>query len=298
MFGSITDLYVIAEGKMTIHARLLLLVFLLFHVCVDACVLKMGYRTNEKLPFIEAAPNNAGIYLELYTKAAQGIGCRLSIIRQPKKRILQKLYSGQIDFYPGLTFTELRSNAIFFLENGLPSADVGLTRGDVENIASYRDLRGRVVLLALGAPRVDSEKYSVLIKRKPELTIEQAIKIILSKQAYFYKDELSVLSYYLQEHSEISQVKLHYLCCGGVKSLTAGFSRLSHHYSEELNPDFDDKQVLSHINFPYRLNRESLAYRFYQELMRLKVQHYTEQLYQSYINIDLNQLMLTNENAG
>ena len=56
-----------------------------------ACSLVMGYRTSERQPLIARAPDNNGLYKELYTKAAHKIGCSLEVKRLPKKRILRLL---------------------------------------------------------------------------------------------------------------------------------------------------------------------------------------------------------------
>lgn len=66
-----------------------------------SCTLTMGYRTNERPPLIASAPDNSGLYLEFYQHVTEKLGCQLKVVRGPKKRILKKLYDGEIDFYPG-----------------------------------------------------------------------------------------------------------------------------------------------------------------------------------------------------
>lgn len=78
----------------------------------------MGYRLNERLPLINAAPNNEGLYKELFSTALEKINCKLVIVREPKRRIIKKLKNGNLDFYPGFTFSKERSNYVFFFENG------------------------------------------------------------------------------------------------------------------------------------------------------------------------------------
>lgn len=68
----------------------------------DSCVMTMGYRTSERLPFIGDESNNTGFYHELYQAAANKIGCKLNVVRAPKLRILRDLKLGNIDFYPAL----------------------------------------------------------------------------------------------------------------------------------------------------------------------------------------------------
>lgn len=228
----------------------------------QACVLKMGYRTTARLPNIEAKPSNKGVYQDLYREAAKRINCTLEIYRLPKKRILRDLGRGTFDFYPGLSFREERSLSIFFFANGLPSADIGLTRIEVPEINSMHDLKGKVVLRAFGGPSVDVDKYGVILKTPPELSFEKAIDFILNKNADFYQDEIGTLSYYLKSHKRADELKFHLNCCGGLSELTVGFSRASPHLNEESNPNYDEKKELAYNNFPKQLSKRSTAYRF------------------------------------
>ena len=84
-----------------------------------SCEMKMGYRTNERLPLITQAPINEGIYIDLYRRALKDIGCKLSVIRAPKKRIMYMLEIGEIDFYPGLGYSAERDKYIYYIDSGL-----------------------------------------------------------------------------------------------------------------------------------------------------------------------------------
>lgn len=267
------------------------LIFSFLALPTQACVLKMGYRTTERLPNIEANPNNKGVYLDLYSEAAKRIGCELEVHRLPKKRILRDLGRGTLDFYPGLTFREERSLSIFFFANGLPSADIGLTRVEVDEINSFYDLKGRTVLRAYGGSSVDAEKYGVTLKSPPELTYEKAIDIILNKQADFYEDEIGTLSYYLKDHPRAKELKFHLNCCGGLTELTVGFSRASPHMNEEVNPDYDPSKELAYNNFPKKIAKRSTAYHFQMALKALKGEGFTDKLFKKYYGISVNELL-------
>jgi hypothetical protein len=54
----------------------------------STCVLKIGYRTNERPPNIARAPDNSGLYLDLYQKAAEMVGCELQVVRLPKNKVI------------------------------------------------------------------------------------------------------------------------------------------------------------------------------------------------------------------
>jgi ABC-type amino acid transport substrate-binding protein len=257
----------------------------------QACVLKMGYRTTARLPNIEANPSNKGVYHDLYSEAAKRIGCKLEIYRLPKKRILRDLGRGTLDFYPGLTFREERSLYIHFFANGLPSANIGLTRVDEPEIKSFYDLKGKVVLRAYGGASIDADKYGVTLKTPPELSFEKAIDFILNKQAYFYEDEIGTLSYYLKDHPRASELKFHINCCAGLSELTVGFSRESPHLKEEINLNYDAQKPLAYNNFPTRLAKRSTAYRFQQVLHELKEEGYTDQLFKKYYGISIHEIL-------
>jgi len=263
----------------------------------SACDLKMGYRTTARLPNIEAEPSNAGLYFDLYSQAAKMVSCNLVVIRMPKKRILRGIQEGTIDFYPGLTYSDIRSDYIFFFENGLPSLDVGLSRIELGDISSYYDLENKVVLLALGGPELPTraDKYGYIVRTSPELSFEKAVNIILEGKADFYEDDIGTLSFYLKDRPRKTELKYHFNCCGGPKVLTLGFSRSSTHYSEELNSDYDPTMAQSPYNLPIRLAQNSKAKSFYQALRKLKTEGFTDSLYERYYGIHPIKVLKGNE---
>lgn len=275
--------------------KLFLLFFtLLFSFLIlpaTACTLKMGYRTTARLPNIEAQPSNKGVYEDLYTEAAKRIGCKLEVHRLPKKRILRDLGRGTLDFYPGLTFTEERSHVILFFSNGLPSLDVGLTKKGVEKIDSYYQLKGKTVLIALGAPTTDSDKYNLTVKTPPELNMNKAIDYIVEGYADFYEDDIGTLAYYLKSDPRADSLMYHLNCCGGITALTVGFSRASPHINEEVNPNYDPKKALYYNNFPKQLAKRSTAYRFQVALSELKQEGFTDKLFKKYYGISVDELL-------
>ena len=101
--------------SMVLKLYFLLLFFILSSS--HACEVVMGYRTSERLPFIAEAPNNEGLYYSLYSRALADIGCQLKVLRAPKKRILHMIKSGEIDFYPGLGFSDEREEYIHYILN-------------------------------------------------------------------------------------------------------------------------------------------------------------------------------------
>ena len=54
-------------------------------VILADCVLKMAYKEGDKIPLIAKMPDNSGAYFDLFDTAAKKIGCRLEVVRLPKK---------------------------------------------------------------------------------------------------------------------------------------------------------------------------------------------------------------------
>ncbi len=73
------------------YKMLLLVVVILTSSSVlpsESIVITMGYKTTQKAPYINQAPDNNGLYYELYSEAAKRIGAELKIVRMPKVHIL------------------------------------------------------------------------------------------------------------------------------------------------------------------------------------------------------------------
>lgn len=100
----------------TLRSLLVLLSFLMLPMEGVGDELVMGYRTNERLPFIDDETNN-GIYLDLFGEACRKIGVALKVVRLPKVRVAHALQQGTVDFYPGYSFTVERASHITFFPN-------------------------------------------------------------------------------------------------------------------------------------------------------------------------------------
>ena len=284
---------------------LLTILFLILHASQSlSCELTMGYRMTGRLPNINEYPDNRGLYFDLYSKASEMIGCQLKIERLPKKRVLRYINEGIIDFYPGLTFTAERSETIYFFENGLPSFDVGISRQELPEIYTYHDLRGKSILIPMGAPKnpgkifppelIDSDDFAELgisVRSPSSLSFDRAIEVLLDGYADFYIDEIGTLSFYLKQHPRRNELKYHFNCCGSITDLTLGFSRASKHYSEEKNRDFDASSELSYNNFPYKLKLGSKADELSNALKQLKQEGFTDRLFAKYYGIDFSTLL-------
>ncbi|TPH18555.1 substrate-binding periplasmic protein [Litorilituus lipolyticus] len=198
---------------------------LLFTSSVSACEFVMGYRTSERLPFIEKAPSNAGIYLDIYQLALKNIGCSLSVVRAPKKRILKMLALGEIDFYPGLGITKKRSEYLEFFDNGLTSHVIALSHSDTDTIHQFSDMSGKVLLTAIGANNFDARQTGILVREAYDLSLSTAVKLLSEKKVDFYLYNKDSVKYFLKAEPN-DQIKLH-PCCFNEVAMTLGFSKYS-----------------------------------------------------------------------
>ncbi|MCE0555522.1 transporter substrate-binding domain-containing protein [Motilimonas sp. E26] len=261
-----------------------LLYLFLISSAASACDLTMGYRTTSRLPNIQAAPNNNGLYLDLYSEAAKRINCTLKVVRAPKNRIIRGIKMGNIDFYPGYTFEEQRTEYAYFIPNGLPAKPIGLSRIEMPEVHSYEDLQGKTLLVALGGVMADAKKYGISLRTPAELSFPKAIQFILDKNADFFKDEVG-LAYYVKDHPRKNELRLHTDCCGPLTEFTLGFSKTSPYYKEIKNPAYNENEALSPHNFPVTLHPHSIAYQFQQALQQLQAEDFTGKLYKQYYGI-------------
>ncbi|WP_442871878.1 substrate-binding periplasmic protein [Colwellia sp. 75C3] len=210
---------------------------------------------------------------------------------------MRQIKNGTIDFYPGLTFTPARAEFVLFIPNGLPSLDIGLTRIDVEEIKGPEDFAGKILLSTFGSTELIRHQHALVVKRPSELSHSIAINHILAGRADVYVDELSTIAYLLKDNLRKKELKYHLNCCGGLTDLTMGFSRKSIHYSEVENTLYNPEKPLSFDNYPMMLGSNSIAYRFYQSLLLLKANSYTDKLYLQYFGFDVHSIQTYNEDT-
>ena len=72
------------------------------------------------------------------------------MVRLPKRRVLNEMKQGWIDFYPGMKFTDERSIYAYFFANGLTTGRVGLSRISMPLITNKQHLTGYSLLITLG----------------------------------------------------------------------------------------------------------------------------------------------------
>ncbi|WP_286269267.1 substrate-binding periplasmic protein [Thalassotalea hakodatensis] len=257
----------------------------------------MGYRTNNKLPLIEKAPNNNGVYQILFSKALAKINCKLAVIRAPKKRILYMLKKGEIDFYPGLGFNDERAEFTHYFENGLHYRAATISRSDVDDLKSFADMRGKTLLISQGANYDKKDLKGVYIRYVYDLSIGKAIELISSEQADFYAYNEDVMLYYLSKYPT-KEIKIHQ-CCSKDHPMYLGFSLRSKHIDLLRNPLFKQYEDLSFSNQKHQLTKESIAYQFQQALQTLDSNGETAKIWRQYNTVNMHEGTVatsTNEN--
>jgi len=266
--------------------RTLLLIFLLFFAVTSVqakCVITMGYRLSERLPLIEQAPDNDGLYHDLYYLAASHIGCRLDILRGSKTQLMKSLKKGRIDFYPALTYTQERSEYLLFIANGLPGGEVAVTRLDHPEIKSWGEMAGKTLLVAQGGANYQEYSPDVKLLSPVGLDTPRAIQLVMSGYADLFVYNENTIRYYLKNNPELKdKVKIHPECCGGEQPMYLGFSHRSRHFAATANPEFTPESIKGPFNQRWIPDPRSIAGRFAAELIRLKQNRFTDVLYNDY----------------
>lgn len=262
------------------HLRLSFIILLFIAQSAIACEITMGYRTSERLPLISKSPDNEGLYLALYSKALSDIGCKLEVIRAPKKRILHMLEEGEIDFYPGLGRSPDRDKYLYYIDSGLRNSSGILSHVDEKTIHKLSEMKGKTLLFSKGSRPIDGEKHGIIMRRAHDLSIETAINVIAKKQADFYIYDKNSMLYYLKIHPNNS-VKVQDFN-SELSPILLGFSKKSpfaQSYPEYLkiiqNNKYQNKPFLP-------VNK---VYEFKQSLIKLQNEGFTDNLFNRFYKI-------------
>ncbi|WP_258405461.1 ABC transporter substrate-binding protein [Shewanella sp. FJAT-52076] len=230
----------------------------------------MGYRTNERLPYIHAEPTDTGLFVTLFEEAAKRIGCNLTIIRAPKNRIIRELEQGHIDFYPSLSFTPKRAKYAWFFPNGLPERYTGISRINSPDIKQLDELvpHKMVLLMAPGSYDLGGLPKGLNQRRPQDLDIPKAFAMLRANKGDFFIYDEFTLEYYLHQEGG-DGLKLHPDCCEKPRTMFFGFSRKSAHFQEIANPDFLADKPMSANNQPGIPSPNSVARQLVQALTEM-----------------------------
>lgn len=245
--------------------------------------LVMGYRTNERLPYIDDTSNN-GIYLEVYSEACRRIGATLKIVRLPKVRVNKALQNGSIDFYPGYTFTHEREHFAFFFPNGLSERYLIINRLDQPPIRDYKELAGKTEVRSLGNPSFLPASVQSQVKSTDvgELGVERALRIIEAGRVDFFIYDETTLRYYWPA-MVTSKLRLND-SLDTPAPMYAGWSKKSPHYKTVKNTGYQSKKSLSPENHPEKLDPQSLAGKFEATLKAMSQSGETQTIVNKHMN--------------
>lgn len=243
-------------------------------------VITMGYRTTAKLPYIEAAPSNAGLYYDLYSEAARRAGLKLEVVRVPKVRVEENLRRGTIDFYPGYSYTDQRAEFAYWIRNGMIQRDIVVGREYHHDKLIAGDTSDLIQGLSLGNP-LKLEGFKVL--EIAEFDLDRAFQMLASKRIDVYVAEESAIKYYIKSNG-ITDLELFDQYIDEMYYSHAGFSVQSPLFMVEPNPQFDPQTAQSPTNFPIALLSDSPAKRFNDALQKMNEDGTTQALLEEYFD--------------
>lgn len=257
-----------------------------------ACEIKMAYKDKEKLPLIEDVPSDEGAYKDLFTKAAESIGCKLEIVRIPKKRLHSMLESGDLDFYPGASFSTKRANYLYYFPNGFMSGQYGITPKSVKEVFSFNDVKSQNLMWYMepgGSKNEIAKDLGIEAREISDLNIDSFINYVKRDDMWpsFYVADKELVDYFHKKTGksiDSEGFKIQKDCCGGEHPMYAGFSRKSAHFSEKTNPDYDPNQALSPDNFPTVIDDDCVANKLRLALESMEKNGETDKIYQEWFN--------------
>ncbi len=247
-------------------------------------VIIMGYNESAKVPLIAESPENSGAYFDIYRRAADKIGYRLKIVRYPKKRVYLLMQRGEIDFYPGMKFNPERSEFAYFIPNGLPTGRTGISRSDLADITDLSQLEGKRVVMPLDGVDYTEGTDGIFITRVRKLDIQKAHQLLLKDRADFYATDDVVVVTYLKS-LPAGDIKTHPNFLPSTM-MTLGFSRNSPYYSAHENSAYDSAAGPRVDNDPWRLDPDSVVFRFRQALREMIEDGEIDAIYDGYFKLE------------
>ncbi|MDP2561920.1 hypothetical protein [Psychrobium sp. 1_MG-2023] len=249
----------------------------------------MTFKTGDKYPLMFEAPENSGVFFDVYTEAARRIGCKLIITRLPKQRIHEALKKGDLDFYPAASFSEKRAEYLHYIEVGITTKEYGLSSTKIPAIKNLSQLKEYPNLFWLMEANSSKSELAAALGIKTQqinyMNIEKFIKFVNQrpKYEYFYIADKEIFDTFLVNHKVTDLIshglRTHTNCCGKAKPMFLGFSKRSKHYRAIANEAFNDKENVSATNQVSKLTTNSLVHRLAVALQNMKQEGVTEEIY-------------------
>ena len=261
----------------------------------QACELKMGYKNGGNDVFIRSAPNNQGVFFDIYSEAAKRIGCKLMVVRVPDNRVYKELRQGNLDFSPDTSFSSKQSGFLYFIANGLESVDYGLSSLNFPDIKSLNDLAKYDVtwIMEVGSRwEVAAQRLGAKSKLLVDYGLENIQEVIEEdpEGRYFFLVKKGEVLRYLSQKNVASlravSLKEHKNCCGTPKKRYLGFSTRSKYFKGKINLKYDAASKVSADNFPKAVKKGSIAYDFEQALLGMKQEGVVDRIYKKWLAAD------------
>ncbi|MAY42428.1 MULTISPECIES: transporter substrate-binding domain-containing protein [unclassified Neptuniibacter] len=251
-------------------------------------VIVMGYKAIAKPPLIGDARDNSGLYVDLFSKAAEKIGYRLQTVRIPKKRLHKELALGNIDFYPGSSFSTDRAKYLYYLPNGLLTKEVLVSLDSIPEISDMEEAEGTLII-ELGSSKSEWDDIypKISLTQMSKLSMESVIRALKVGRGDFYIADIEIVDDYkrrngINRFADIG-IRIHHNAINRESiPMYMGFARNSLLFSERPNLEYDPGVRVSISNFTSIVNKESVAYRFSEALLQLQKQGDTQRLYDLY----------------
>ncbi len=285
------------EGNMKVYKFIIstLFIFLLFQTgSLAGNVIKMTYKTGGKEPLIGKTPNNSGAYLDLYTTASKMIDVKLKVIRLAKKRLHKKLMKGEVDFYPGASFSIKRSKYLYYIENGFETGEYGVTGLGIPAIKSFSDIKKNKLtwLMELGSSKEEiAKKLKIKTLSVPYMDLDKLQKFITKKgNKFFYIADKELVDYYLKSSGKKFKsfkdagLEIHKDAAGGLQPMYLGFSQKSKLFSSKPNSNYKKGEKLSPSNFPIVVAEDCVAYNLQETLRKMNKSGETNKIYKKYFS--------------
>ena len=269
------------------------LVLLLLMYCSQSwadCTIKMVFKLGDKSPLMAAAPDNSGIFEDLYTEAAKRINCKLTITRLPKQRLHSGLKRGDYDFYPAASFSKKRSEYLIYHDNGLITSEYGISSNNLPEISSLNQLAdydNLIWLMESNSSKSEiAQRLGIYSQQIKYVNIDVLGEFVRTRPQYkyFYIIDIEVLNTFTLLNSKQALnnlgLRLHPKCCSEQKKMFLAFSSFSKHLSETNNEYFDQNKNLSPENQVSKAKTNSIAFKFFSALKALKVEGKTKEIYE------------------
>ncbi|MGL1891390.1 MAG: hypothetical protein OCD02_07150 [Spirochaetaceae bacterium] len=260
--------------------KIILMLFIPYFIFSQDKVLKLVYKETGKVPYMQKAPDNSGLYLDLMSRAAEKIGFEIDVIRLPKQRTYKMLELGDADLYASGEFRDYRSNFLFYFSNGLYREEIfyGLTTSDIPELLSISDINRYNLTweFELGNSwPILAKRYNVKYHQiKDGNVIDKAILLLKAGRPLFFRFTIEEIEEYLKSNNLDSLgslgIKIHQnLGDKHQAPLYASFSRFSKYYKEQKNIKFNSDKRLGVDNFPVELVPGSIPYKLQSSLLEM-----------------------------